>query len=517
MLPSLLLPALLLAQPPSLGADWASLARSPAHPAASLRGPDSLAAPRWVRAATDAPTPITFIPASGPVAGDGLVFALARLNSTPVALALDALTGRVAWIAPIDAPIFDSWAAPAFDERRHALLVASGHSFLALRARDGLPLWSTPIPAGIVNASPIPTDLLARPNRAFITDYGAFGGSSFLIAINLDPFDPASNPFVPGEIVWAAPIGAASGSTPTLVGDLVVVATQGPGGSQGQVLAFPTHPASTSPASLWTFANPAFDGFFGGLAAARDASGATRLYAASYNFFGSRSSSTLFKLDAATGTLVWAVPANRSASIPIPLPDGRVLLAGGLNGFGTVPTLQCFADLGTTASLLWDSAASTWIDANLNGVMDPGEFLSLGGWNHHPAIAWNAGTPVAFAASITTGPGGASTYASLHRLDLSLAPNDPAFVTSSASGAGSSPAIVGQWLFSTGPGGILAFGPRPDVNADGRLDLDDLYAFEQGTGDRDVNADSLVNAADRAALIRQLRADEPRAMARWRP
>ena len=40
-----------------------------------------------------------------------------------------------------------------------------------------------------------------------ITD---FGNSAGLYCINVDPFDAGANPFRPGQIVWRAPIGAAS-------------------------------------------------------------------------------------------------------------------------------------------------------------------------------------------------------------------------------------------------------------------------------------------------------------------
>lgn len=47
-----------------------------------------------------------------------------------------------------------------------------------------------------------------------------------------------------------------------------------------------------------------------------------------------------------------------------------------------------------------------------------------------------------------------------------------------------------------------------DVNTDFTVDIEDLYAWEQGSGLRDVDEDGSVTAADRSALIATLREDE---------
>jgi hypothetical protein len=57
----------------------------------------------------------------------------------------------------------------------------------------------------------------------------------------------------------------------------------------------------------------------------------------------------------------------------------------------------------------------------------------------------------------------------------------------------------------------MAFGatpPRCDVNGDGVFNIDDLYAWEQSSGQRDVNRDGGVTSVDRDALIVELRRDE---------
>lgn len=70
--------------------------------------------------------------------------------------------------------------------------------------------------------------------------------------------------------------------------------------------------------------------------------------AASYSFTGGRTSANLVKLDALTGVMSWSVGCNRTASVPVYVEGGRVVVAGGLDGFGSIPTLQLFDDLGTS-------------------------------------------------------------------------------------------------------------------------------------------------------------------------
>ncbi len=54
----------------------------------------------------------------------------------------------------------------------------------------------------------------------------------------------------------------------------------------------------------------------------------------------------------------------------------------------------------------------------------------------------------------------------------------------------------------------LEVSPPSDVNADFRVDIEDLYAWEQSSGLLDVNADGTVNQLDRAVLLESLRSDE---------
>ncbi len=50
---------------------------------------------------------------------------------------------------------------------------------------------------------------------------------------------------------------------------------------------------------------------------------------------------------------------------------------------------------------------------------------------------------------------------------------------------------------------------QPDVNDNGRNDIDDLYAWEQGSDNRDVDANGMVNSDDREALLKVVRCREP--------
>jgi hypothetical protein len=55
---------------------------------------------------------------------------------------------------------------------------------------------------------------------------------------------------------------------------------------------------------------------------------------------------------------------------------------------------------------------------------------------------------------------------------------------------------------------ITACLARPNVNEDARVDLDDLYAWEQNSGARDIDANGVIDGNDREALIDVLRCRE---------
>lgn len=55
---------------------------------------------------------------------------------------------------------------------------------------------------------------------------------------------------------------------------------------------------------------------------------------------------------------------------------------------------------------------------------------------------------------------------------------------------------------------VIEVSPPADVNADFRVDIEDLYAWERSDGLLDVNGDGSVTPADRSLLIESLRAEE---------
>lgn len=423
------------------GGMWGMLAGNPARSSTAGPGPASLATPLWIRDATPLGDAIEIPTASGVVTDGRRVFALARIAGQHRVVALNAIDGSVVWTAPAEPPLWDSFSTPALDADHASLLVASGHTLTAYASKDGGVLWQTALPAGVVNASPLVTEDRGVADRVFICDDGGAGGAAYLYCINVDPFDADLNPYAPGQLVWRAPLDNPSGSTPAYADGMVFVAIATAAYSNGQVLAFPAG-ATIAPPPAWTFALDNFQAFFGGVSLKREPGGGLSALAATYNFSGGPTSSTLIKLDAASGTLRWSSPCNRTDSMPVAMPDGRIALSGGVAGFGTVPTLQMFQDNDSSATLLWDTASATWSDANSNGVMDLGEYLLVGGWSHQPALALGP-SPAMLIGSIPTSSA-ANACTTLSLLDLSLLPAQPGFVRSTFSGAGNSPALSGR-------------------------------------------------------------------------
>lgn len=488
---------------------WTHLGGGPAHDSVStLVGTPSLAATAWTRSVDGQGRAITWNAASGVVASADTAFALGSVvvnSATQHRLwALDRSDGEIRWSIGVDAANLSSWSTPAIDARRGNIIIAAGSALTAYAMSSGVQVWRATLQALIVNASPVVTGHLGLCDRAFITDYDGFGASARLYCVNVSPQN-AVNPYAPGAIVWSVPIGAASGNTPAVRDGRVYVSSVGDWGfAPGQLLCFDARATSAEPAPLWTLDNPTGESFFGSVCV----TGEKDLYASSYAFYGSSLSANLVKVDAATGTLKWSTPCNRSASTPVPLTGNRIALSGGLAGYGTVPTLQLFQDNGASAALLWDSSLATWNDANHNGLRDNGEYMVVGGWHNQPA-------PFADGSRLLIGAIGTGSdvtgYGSLLLVDTAIAPSAPGFVVGQRAGVGASPAVAGANVYSLGSAGLMAFGgspPRCDVNGDGAFNIDDLYAWEQGSGLRDVNRDGSVTSVDRDVLIAELRRDE---------
>lgn len=489
---------------------WPALARDASRTGLATGLRFDLAAPLWTTTHLPTGESIDIVGPVGPVATGDTVVVLAEIAGDDHLLALDAADGSVRWHAPVPPRFLDSAATPVISTDANLVAHASDFSVTALDLATGVVLWQTDLLADAVNASPIITSDLGPRDRLFITDYDPFLAGARLYCINVDPFDASLNPHQPGGIVWSVGVGSAAGGSPAYRDGVVFVPTAGLGGfGAGSILAFDAT-ADTPPASLWSFTNTKPEGFFGGIGL-QTVNNQTFLLAASFAFSGTRDSANLVKLDASTGQLVWSIDSNRTNSIPIPLGDRRILLSTGLDGFGTTSSLQLFLDRGNTATRLWDSALATWTDANTNGSMEPGEFLRLGAWNHQPALLRTGSGAIAYAARSPLSSDLSDPAEALAAIDLSFAPRSPAFVDQQSPGLGNSPAIAGNLLITAGPVGVAAFAPLAafDVDRDGVLTIDDLHAWEQGTGDRDIDRDQTIDAADRALLIAELRRREP--------
>lgn len=472
-------------------------------------GPADLASPAWVFPASDASvTSVAFVPEASVVVEGALVYAV---STSPARVwAIDRETGVAVWWAAIPAPVLDSWSAPAIDRVNRTVLVASGSPGSAggeVRAFDletGAVRWQTRLARDVVNASPVVTTDLGPADRAFIVDYEGFytgGGGASLHCINVDAFDAVRNPYEAGEVVWSLPLfTGASGASAAYSAGRVYFATAGDFGGAlgGEIVCVDARAGDAAVAVVWRMEPAGDDGFLGGVAVARGA-----VYAASYDFFGGPSSSRLVKLDALSGAVAWQVPAARTSSTPLVLPDGRVVVSGGIAGFGSVPTVQVFRDDGGIAALVGDTAIDTWQDDG-DGVLEPGEFELVGGWSHQPLAAID---PTAGGGRLVVGEpvvaGGLfAGYGRLRAVDLSVGIGEPGWVLDAYEGAGASPAIVGRTLYTVGPAGLVAFGlpERLDVNGDGRVEVEDLIAWARGEGARDVDRDGAVTDADRRML-----------------
>lgn len=468
----------------------------------------NVATPLWIASTDDAGLTITFNGQSGPVVDRERVYALGSSGGASRVFAMRRADGACLWSAVVPNPASDSWSTPALDEAAGTVIISAGNKVLSLDARTGATLWTVTLSRNVVNASPLVTPTV--PRRVFVTDADGFGMSGRLYCINADRFDAALNPFQPGEVLWSTIIGGTSGNTPAFADGRVIVATVGEFGfSAGAVLAFDAS-ATTEHSPLWAFENGEPTGFFGGVCASGDA-----VYAATYAFSGGQSAGNLVKLGLSSGSPIWSIASNRTDATPIALPNGRIALSGGLAGFGASPSIQLFVDHGSTATMAWDSAIATWSDTNSNGVRDPGEYLSIGGWTHQPAAFMHGGGTRLLVGTLPPGSGTAAACTHLRIIDLAVAPSSPSFVTTTFAGAGSTPAVVGASVYTNGASGLHAFGPKFDVNSDGVIDIEDLYAWESPeafVAYRDVDRDGDTDQTDRAVLIEELRRDEERDM-----
>jgi len=505
---------------------WSCLAGSPSRIACVRAPAPTLNEVAWTRSTDADGNTIDFIDQAGVVASADLVFAVGHVSppgkpqGQPRLFAFSRENGEVVWWSPISAPVGvvnDSYSTPAIDVANGVIIHGSGYGVTAFDLANGDVRWQATLTGvgGVVNASPLVTQDRGPGDRVFMTDYDGPGTQGRLYCINADTFDTALNPYEPGEVLWSVVIGGTSGNSvaylPTDMGGtgLVYVATVGEYDvAGGQIMAFPAG-ALTTPTPVWTFTNPQVQGFFGGLCIARGDGPCEGpwLYSATYAFYGGLSAARLVKVDGSDGSLVWSTPCNRTQSIPVPMPGGRIALAGGVwGGFGTAPSVELFQDSGATVSRLWNTWSAT------------GQTLSVGGWTQQPMACLFGGEsslivgalPMGFSAPIND----------LYVLDLNSTPGAAGFVRQHVQGAGGTAALAGLSLYSVGAMGLVAFGPKPsglDINSDGVRGIDDLYAWEQGCGERDVNGDGTIDGADRTALVLALRSAEPAQLTGPRP
>ncbi len=451
----------------------------------------TLASPTWI-ASGDGTTTYIPIAQTGLVVDRQQVYTLATNPDQPglsFAVGYDRFTGAFNWATPIPAPMLDSWSTPAIDTQHQQLIIAIANQLIAIDTATGAQNWSTPITGIVVNASPIVTSDLGNNDRAFITNYSFGGGNaSKLTCINTDPFHATNNPFQPGEIVWQASLnGDSSGNTPAYANGTIFVATASGSGSQAGLIHAFDATATTAPSPTWTFTNTINAGFFSGVSIAKG-----HIYASSYNFSGLQFNSNTVKVNTQTGQLAWSVPTNRTDATPIVLPSGDVIVSGGiatgafdfLPFYGSLPSIQYIADNNNAPTLLWDSALSTLDDTNTNGFWNFGEpFLSIGGWTHQPIAFTNGNTPMLLVGTLpeTTITSFISHNTDIAMINLTKLPTDPDFIVEQYTGTGSTPAMLGSWIYTPGVNGIHAFAPTPltplqliDRYTKGQITLDQL-------------------------------------------
>ncbi len=487
--------------------NWPTLGGNAARTSVTTHPVPDLTQQTWTCTLDEQSRPITFQAKAGVAVSPTHVLAAGFINDGGTVWKLfwiNRRSGVVERSAAIDAPVLESLTSPTIDSAQNMVLVASGSTLAAFDLASGATHFETSFINPLVNVSPLVVRSFHAPARVFVTDYDGFGDSASLHCINLDAFS-TRNPFTLGQVIWSAPIGASSGNTPSCDaarGRVITAAVGLFATDPGEVLAFPAH-ATETPAPAWRFVNPSGAGFFGGVSV----DGSTVL-AASYAFFGGLSSGNLVRLRADNGALLSNTAANRTAAIPVSLPGdalGRVVLSTGVQGFGSLPSLQVFGFSPSFSNTFsWSTHLRTWTDSNNNAIIESGEFAPIGGWNLEPIVSISSG-------GTRLVVGGGDNVLRVLNLGNVTSSTSAVSIVQSATAITGSPAIAGGNLYAIGTTGLRSFGPVPillDVNRDGRVDIEDIYAWEQIRGSRDVDGNGTVNAADRELLITAIRANE---------
>ncbi len=458
--------------------------------------PASLASPAWIAQNDSLSRPISFVAQQCPMVSRRSVFAIGSVLSGPTRMwrlySFNRRTGVVEWESPIPAVVADSWSSAAIDERQNRIVIATGQSVTCFDVQSGGQIWQCWLSQSVVNASPCITQDRPLKNRVFITDYDGAGAGGHLYCINLDQYVPGMNPYQPGQIVWTAPLNGTSGNTPAYRGQRVYVTSTGEYQlTAGTVQAFDVKDGE----QLWSTQNEIFEGYYGGVGILQDG-GKEYVLASSYAFWGDTWAADTEKIDAVSGQLMWSTKTNRSACIPVALDENHLLVSGGIQGFGTTPTIQLITDKHCAATTNWTSLGLS----------------RLGGWSTQPIFDVKNQRLYVGELPLTTGSFGAGIR--MHVVEVGQLLENEVFDEDVYPGFGSTPAIAGRNLYSMGSAGLHAFGPTPvngDVNDDGFLDVEDLYAYFW-TGGFDVDGDGQWDAADLEMLNILVRGDEERAI-----
>lgn len=456
---------------------------------ASGGGPTQMSNPRFSVAG------MYWLMQTGVVVGSGKVIGLAgalNLQGQPstAVVAVNERTGQVAWTAYVPnafgSGLACSWGRPAIDEANGVVLVAEGNQLVGLNVASGNQLWSMPAQTGkyFVNVCPTVADGVAYVvDYVDITDHVS---ASTLYAVNV----------VTGQLLWTAGVGQTRGGcTPAVSAGKVMLAT-----NQGEFLTFDTATHAAYPEL--TLDDAAY-GFFGGVTAEGNSA-----YIVSFAFGKDKGPTMLYKIDISTAmpTVMWKAVAPRSDVMPVIA--GNVVLVSGGDGY---PKFS-----GTGYSIDWPSICA--FDKST------GQFLwkteRAGGWTSQPVYANGLVYAVTQVGQYT------GVTSSLYVLDISKAPDDPAFVVASTSQIGNSVAVANGNVYGTGPtnaslpspSNLVAFGPAVritgDINNDGYVNVGDLQLLVAAWGsqltppnnsnwnaDADLNGDGYINVGDLQLLV----------------
>jgi hypothetical protein len=361
-------------------ANWPTQGGSSARAGTGTFFPPSLASPRWVATHDCLNRPITFDHHAGPVTWGDLVIAVGRVAGHDHLLAFDWWTGVCQWATPIPSRVLNSWSTPTIDAENGTVLVASGASLSAYNLADGSFCWRADLFLDVVNASPCVTGDLgpARPGL----HHRLRPLRRRLIALlhqrrPLGTLSPTRGR--PGDIVWQAPIGSASGATPAYLAGRAYVAVAGEFSfGPGRIHAFTAEQSGPAKARMDLCQLPAFRFLRGrhrscrpwGHLPLRGVLRVLRRHPLGKHGQGRR-------LDRRPP--LEHPPAGAPSSTPVVVGDGRIVLSSGVLGFGSAPEVALFLDLGTHATRLWSTALNTWIDVDQDNRLDVGEFMLAGG------------------------------------------------------------------------------------------------------------------------------------------